>query len=242
MSHHSQLAGFIIDCKTDDLAGAAEFWGRALRMELRRLPEGEGGRYVRLVDPLGRLHIEVQSVDHPSRVHLDIQSEDVDAEVARLEGFGARRVAQVHSWWVMEAPTGQRFCVVRAKRRQALDCWHDVVRTRDVSLLNDLLAEDAVFESPAVHAPQAGKEITTKYLEAACRVLVNDSFRYVNEWHGANSAVLEFETRLGEVELNGIDIITWNEEQRIVHFKVMVRPMKALQTLLPLMAKELQAG
>jgi hypothetical protein len=112
--HRSRLAGFIIDCKTDDLKGAATFWGGALGMQVRRLP-GEEDQYIELVDPDGRLHIEVQSVDHPSRVHLDIETDDVEAEARRLEALGARRIGKVRTWWVMEAPTGQRFCIVRAK-------------------------------------------------------------------------------------------------------------------------------
>jgi len=112
--HHSKLAGFIIDCQTPDLAKAAEFWGGALGMEVRTLP-GQEGQYIELVAPEHRLHVEVQSVSHPSRVHLDIESDDVEAEVRRLEALGAKRVQQVKTWWVMEAPTGQRFCVVRAK-------------------------------------------------------------------------------------------------------------------------------
>jgi catechol 2,3-dioxygenase-like lactoylglutathione lyase family enzyme len=111
--HRSKLAGFIIDCRTDDLAAAADFWSRALGMEARARPAEEGEKYVRLVDRSSGLHIEVQKVDHPSRVHLDIESDDVEAEVRRLEALGATRVAQVQSWWVMQAPTGQRFCVVR---------------------------------------------------------------------------------------------------------------------------------
>ena len=111
--HKSRLAGFIIDCRTDDLTAAAEFWGGALGLEVRALPAGEGQKYRRLVDPTGNLHIEVQTVSHPSRVHLDIETDDIEAEVRRLEALGAHRVAQVQTWWVMEAPTGQRFCVVR---------------------------------------------------------------------------------------------------------------------------------
>lgn len=111
--HKSKLAGFIIDCNTSDLPAAARFWGGALGMEIRQLPGTEGDKYIRLVDPNDQLHIEVQSVAHPSRVHLDIETDDVEAEVRRLESLGARRVQQVHTWWVMEAPTGQRFCVVR---------------------------------------------------------------------------------------------------------------------------------
>ena len=113
MSHRSKLCGFIIDCRTEDLGTAADFWGRALGMEIRALPGDEGEKYVRLVDRNSELHIEVQKVEHPSRVHLDIEADDVEAEVRRLEALGARRVAQVHTWWVMEAPTGHRFCVVR---------------------------------------------------------------------------------------------------------------------------------
>jgi predicted enzyme related to lactoylglutathione lyase len=115
--HTSRLAGFIIDCNTTDLHGAARFWADALHMKLQELPAEEGSRYVRLVDPEARVHVEVQAVTHPSRVHLDIESDDVEAEVRRLEGLGARRVEQVHTWWVMEAPTGQRFCVVRPQPR-----------------------------------------------------------------------------------------------------------------------------
>jgi predicted enzyme related to lactoylglutathione lyase len=111
--HKSKLCGFIIDCRTDDLAAAATFWGGALGMQVRPLPGEEGEKYVRLWDDRSELHIEVQQVDHPSRVHLDIEADDIEAEVKRLEALGARRVAQVQTWWVMEAPTGQRFCVVR---------------------------------------------------------------------------------------------------------------------------------
>ena len=119
--HKSRLAGFIIDCNTDDLQGAARFWGAALGMPLRQFPGEEGGKYVGLDDPDERFHIEVQTVSHPSRVHLDIEADDIEAEVRRLEALGAKRVAQVHTWWVMEAPTGQRFCVVRAQSKGFAD-------------------------------------------------------------------------------------------------------------------------
>jgi predicted enzyme related to lactoylglutathione lyase len=113
--HKSRLAGFIIDCNSTDLDAAAQFWSGALGMDMQSLPGEEGTHYKRLIDPDGRLHVEVQTVSHPSRVHLDIESDDIEAEVRRLEKLGARRVQQVHTWWVMEAPTGQRFCVVRAQ-------------------------------------------------------------------------------------------------------------------------------
>ena len=111
--HKSKLAGFIIDCRTGDLRAAADFWSAALGMDTRILPGEEGDKYVRLVDPADRLDVEVQLVDHESRVHLDIETDDIEAEVRRLEALGARRIAQLRTWWVMEAPTGQRFCVVR---------------------------------------------------------------------------------------------------------------------------------
>jgi predicted enzyme related to lactoylglutathione lyase len=113
--HKSRLAGFIIDCRTEDVRSAATFWSGALGMEIRALPGEEGEKYVQLIDPGDRLHVEVQSVSHPSRVHLDIESDDIEAEVRRLEALGARRIQQVQTWWVMEAPTGQRFCVVRVQ-------------------------------------------------------------------------------------------------------------------------------
>jgi predicted enzyme related to lactoylglutathione lyase len=115
--HKSKLAGFIIDCQTDDLPAAAAFWSAALGMPARALPAEEGGKYIRLDDPREELHVEVQKVSHPSRVHLDIESDDVEAEAARLEKLGARRIEKIHTWWVMEAPTGQRFCVVRKASR-----------------------------------------------------------------------------------------------------------------------------
>jgi hypothetical protein len=114
--HRSRLAGFIIDCKTDDLATSADFWSAALGMT--SLGQ-EGEAYIRLDASERDLVVEVQSVRHDSRVHLDIEADDVDAEAARLEKLGARRVVKTKTWWVMEAPSGQRFCVVRAK--QSLD-------------------------------------------------------------------------------------------------------------------------
>jgi predicted enzyme related to lactoylglutathione lyase len=110
--HKSKLAGFIIDCRTEDLPGAAAFWGAALGMAVREIPGSEGEIYRQLHDPQG-LSIEVQKVEHPSRVHLDIETDDLEAEVRRLEQLGAVRIGQIKTWCVMEAPTGQRFCVVR---------------------------------------------------------------------------------------------------------------------------------
>jgi predicted enzyme related to lactoylglutathione lyase len=125
--HKSKLAGFIIDCRTDDLGSASSFWSAALGMAPRELPGEEGRKYVKLMDPEGLLDIEVQLVDHESRVHLDIETDDIEAEVQRLEKLGAKRLARIQSWWVMQAPTGQKFCVVRvhdedfAKRARSWD-------------------------------------------------------------------------------------------------------------------------
>ena len=110
--HRSRLAGFIIDCKDADLDAAAEFWGRALGYDWEKPDGEEGAKYRRLETGPDCLHIEVQNVDHASRVHLDIETDDIEAEAARLEALGARRIGKVSSWLVMEAPTGQRFCLV----------------------------------------------------------------------------------------------------------------------------------
>lgn len=119
MAHRSRLAGFIIDCRTQDLDAAAAFWGGALGLPRRQELPGEEGLYARLGNAPGNLHVEVQKVEHPSRVHLDIESDDIEAEVRRLEALGARRIGAVKSWVVMEAPTGQRFCVVKMHHPEA---------------------------------------------------------------------------------------------------------------------------
>ena len=115
--HKSRLAGFIIDCRTGDLYGAANFWSEALGMATEILSGQEGDSYVKLKVPDERMHIEVQAVDHDSRVHLDIEADDIEAEVRRLEKLGAKRLKNVQTWVVMEAPTGQRFCIVRPQNR-----------------------------------------------------------------------------------------------------------------------------
>jgi predicted enzyme related to lactoylglutathione lyase len=114
--HKSRLAGFIIDCQTQDLDQAASFWSEALGYSVKASTAPEDSVYRVFATAPDGPHIEVQKVDHPSRVHLDIESDDIEAEVQRLEKLGAKRVAQVQTWWVMEAPTGQRFCVVRPQR------------------------------------------------------------------------------------------------------------------------------
>ena len=122
MPHRSRLAGFIIDCNTDDLDAAADFWSQALGCSVADRDAGDGSaEYQMFGGTPGNLHIEVQKVDHPSRVHLDIEADDIDAEANRLESLGAKKIAFVKRWWVMEAPTGQRFCVVRMKHPERGD-------------------------------------------------------------------------------------------------------------------------
>lgn len=114
--HKSRLAGFIIDCQTEELDAAARFWGAALGLEAEAPAEAGEALYRRLNTAAADLHVEVQQVRHESRVHLDIEADDIEAEVRRLEGLGAKRIGNVHGWVVMQAPTGQRFCVVRVQR------------------------------------------------------------------------------------------------------------------------------
>ena len=109
--------------------------------------------------------------------------------------------------------------------------WHDIVRRRSTEGLDPLLAEDVVFHSPVVHTPQVGKALTTLYLTAALHVIANDSFRYVREVVGPHDAALEFQVEIDGISVNGIDLIRWNDEGKIVDFKVMVRPLKAVNLL-----------
>lgn len=122
----------------------------------------------------------------------------------------------------------------------ALEGWHRALQARDAAALDALLADDAVFHSPVVHAPQAGKRRVAMYLGAAFRVFGNESFRYVREVAGAREAVLEFEVEIDGVHVNGVDMIRWNDAGRIVDFKVMIRPLKAIAKVQERMAALLQ--
>jgi hypothetical protein len=117
--------------------------------------------------------------------------------------------------------------------------WREIAETRDFATLADLLSEDVVFQSPVVHTPQCGKAITLKYLTAAFHVLFNETFRYVGEWRAERTAVLEFMTTIEGIEIDGVDIIAWNEAGRIVSFKVMARPLKAINLLHRMMGERL---
>jgi hypothetical protein len=118
--------------------------------------------------------------------------------------------------------------------------WHAVVESKDPALLDDLLADEVVFRSPAVFTPQNGKALTTSYLSAALRVL-GPTLRYVSQWHDHASAVLEFEADLDGAHVEGVDILRWDAQGRLVSFTVMVRPLRGLQKLIELMAVELTA-
>lgn len=120
-------------------------------------------------------------------------------------------------------------------------CWHRIVRERNPAELNRLVAEDAVFLSPVVHTPQRGRKLVVMYLSAAFEVFTAPSFRYVREIVGANDAMLEFETEINGIVVNGVDIIKWNETDHIVEFKVMIRPLKAVNAIHERMAAILQA-
>ena len=111
--HKSRIGTLVIDCNTNDIEEAAAFWAGALGREAQAPEDPQFAAYRSLAPAAGQLPVLVQRVEHPSRVHLDIETDNIDEEVARLEKLGARRVKQVKTWWVMEAPTGQRFCVVR---------------------------------------------------------------------------------------------------------------------------------
>jgi len=123
-----------------------------------------------------------------------------------------------------------------------LSTWHELVQSRNAKGLSALLADDVVFHSPVVHTPQVGKAVTTQYLGAAFHVFFNQTFRYVREVVGARDAVLEFQVTIDGVEVNGVDMLQWDEEGRIVDFKVLVRPLKAINLIHHKMAAMLQAN
>ena len=122
----------------------------------------------------------------------------------------------------------------------ALAAWHQLLTTCDPAGLDALLADDVVFHSPIVHTPQAGKAITKLYLSAAFTVFNNETFHYVREVKGEREAVLEFVTVIDGITVNGVDMIRWNQDGKIVDFKVMVRPLKAIQLIHQRMADMLK--
>jgi hypothetical protein len=121
---------------------------------------------------------------------------------------------------------------------RALRAWHAVVEAKDAALLDELLADDVVFRSPAVFRPQEGKALTTAYLSAAIAVL-GPTLRYVHEWFDESSAVLEFEADVDGMYVHGVDMLRWNDDGRITGFTVMVRPLRGLQQVMTRMAERL---
>jgi len=122
-----------------------------------------------------------------------------------------------------------------------LSTWHALVVTRNTKGLDALLADDVVFHSPVVHTPQTGKAITTQYLGAAFHVFFNDTFKYIREIIGPRDAALEFQVEIEGIVVNGIDMLKWNDEGQIVEFKVLIRPLKAINLIHQKMAAMLVA-
>lgn len=123
----------------------------------------------------------------------------------------------------------------------AIKTWHGIVEKRDAQGLDALLADEVVFHSPVVHTPQVGKPITKQYLAAAFQVFFNETFHYVRELQNDRDAVLEFEVRIDGITVNGVDMIKWNDAGKITEFKVMLRPLKAVNLIHQKMAEALQA-
>jgi len=122
-----------------------------------------------------------------------------------------------------------------------LTAWHEVAKARDGKRLAEWLADDAVFWSPVVHTPQQGKAVTLQYLVAAFHVFFNESFRYVREVSDEEGAVLEFQVEIDGIAVNGVDMIRWNSAGKITEFKVMLRPLKAVNLIHQKMGAMLQA-
>ena len=125
-----------------------------------------------------------------------------------------------------------------SEQPQVVKAWHAIVESGDPARLDGLLADDVVFRSPAVFAPQEGRDVTALYLRSAMAVL-GPSLRYVGEWYGPSSAVLEFEAELDGLYLHGVDMLRWNDDDRLVGFTVMIRPMRGLTKLVELMQRQL---
>lgn len=125
-------------------------------------------------------------------------------------------------------------------RPVAVQAWHDLVDAKNPALLDEILADDVIFHSPVVHTPQRGKQITKLYLAAASQVFFNDTFTYQRELVSDNDAVLEFTTEIDGIFVNGVDMLTWNDKGQITEFKVMVRPLKAINLIHRLMGEMLE--
>lgn len=123
---------------------------------------------------------------------------------------------------------------------KTVEAWHALVKSKDPKELDKILSDEVVFYSPVVHTPQEGKDITTLYLTAALYVFVNETFHYVREVVSGNNAVLEFETEIDGIKINGVDMMSWNEKGEIISFKVMLRPLKAINLIHKMMGEMLE--
>jgi hypothetical protein len=175
----------------------------------------------------------LQLVSQASRVQID--NARLDWKTAASLSTGRRSTFRCASALFRSVPRSSFMSI------NPVAVWHQVAKARDVGGLDDLLAEDAVFYSPVVHTPQVGKAVTTKYLAAAFRVFFNESFQYVRELAGDRDAVLEFVVELEGIKVNGVDMIKWNDAGKIVEFKVMLRPLKAINLIHQKMAAALEA-
>lgn len=191
------------------------------------------GRTIDATLPLPNLRIRLLDADTAHVTYDSAVTYDGTIEHAHRSSIWSRTA----DGWVLRFHQGTPF----RPTPNALTRWHDLVRSRDPRSLAALLADDVVFHSPVVHTPQAGKGVTTQYLAAALRVFFNDSFRYVREVAGERDAVLEFEVEIDGIQVNGVDMIAWNADGRITSFKVMIRPLKAINLIHQKMAAMLQA-
>ena len=128
-----------------------------------------------------------------------------------------------------------------SKAKNLIHRWHEVIESDDLKMLDKIIADDAVFSSPVVFKPMEGKEITMMYLHAAGQSFNMEKFKYTKEIHDDMNSVLEFETYIDDISVNGVDMIEWNEDGKICNFKVMIRPFKAVQKVQEKMIKALES-
>ncbi len=128
-----------------------------------------------------------------------------------------------------------------SKAKNLIHKWHEVIESDDLKMLDEIIADDAVFSSPVVFRPLEGKEMTMMYLHAAGQSFNMEKFKYTKEIHDGMNSVLEFETYIDDISVNGVDIIEWNEDDKICNFKVMIRPFKAVQKVQEKMIEALES-
>ncbi len=128
-----------------------------------------------------------------------------------------------------------------SKAKNLIHKWHEVIESDDLEMLDEIIADNAVFSSPVVFKPMEGKEITMMYLHAAGQSFNMEKFKYTREIHDDMNSVLEFETYIDDISVNGVDMIEWNEDGKICNFKVMIRPFKAVQKVQEKMIEALES-